>query len=128
MLCVHPESGLEIAGVKFEPNFIRLCRRLVRDSNFRGSTPEFTFSVWDGVRKNENENIFPFMPRCDDFIDTTLEYEMNILAPYLRSLLSGMDKGDEHYRKSAEILDMIKEIEGISSAAVGEKSLYKEFV
>lgn len=128
VLCVCPESGIEIGGVKFKPNFIRLCRRLVRDANFRASTPEFTFSVWDGVRRNEKENIFPFIDRCDLVIDTTHSYEMNILAPYLRRLLSSMTKGDEHYPKCLEILDAIKDIEGIDSSVIGEKSLYKEFV
>ena len=128
VLCVCPESGIEIGGVKFKPNFIRLCRRLVRDNNFRASTPEFTFSVWDGVRRNEKENIFPFIDRCDLIIDTTHAYEMNILAPYLRRLLSSMTKGDEHYPKCLEILDAIKDIEGIDSSVIGDKSLYKEFV
>lgn len=128
VLCVCPESAIEVGGRQFEPNFIRLCRRLVRDSNFRASTPEFTFAVWDGVRKNERENIFPFMHRCDLLIDTTLEYELNILAPYLRRLLSDMKEGDEHYAKSLEILEAFKGIEGIDSAVIGERSLYKEFV
>ena len=128
VLCVCPESGIEVDGVKFKPNFIRLCRRLVRDANFRASTPEFTFSVWDGVRRNEKENIFPFIDRCDLVIDTTHSYEMNVLAPYLRRLLSSMTKGDEHYPKSVEILEAIKDIEGIDSSVIGERSLYKEFV
>ena len=128
VLCVCPESGIEIGERKFKPNFIRLCRRLVRDNNFRASSAEFTFSVWDGVRKNEKENIFPLMSHCDLVIDTTLEYEMNILAPYLRRLLSTMTKGDEHYPKCLEILEAIEEIEGIDSSVIGKNSLYKEFV
>ena len=128
VLCVCPESGLEVEGKKFKPNFIRLCRRLVRDNNFRASSPEFTFSLWDGVRRNEKENIFPFIDRCDLIIDTTLEYEMNVLAPYLREILSSMTKGDEHYPKSIEILEAIDAIEGIDSAVIEKNSLYKEFV
>lgn len=84
ILCVRPESAITIGDEVFEPNFIRLCRRLVRDNNFRASSAEFTFTVWDGVRRNEEENIFPFISHCALVIDTTLEYEMNILAPYLR--------------------------------------------
>ena len=68
------------------------------------------------------------MSHCDLVIDTTLEYEMNILAPYLRRLLSTMTKGDEHYPKCLEILEAIEGIEGIDSSVIGKNSLYKEFV
>lgn len=128
VLCVCPQSAIEIGGKIFEPNFIRLCRRLVRDNNFRASSAAFTLAIWDGVRANEEENIFPFISRCDAFIDTTLEYEMNILVPYLRKLLASVPSDDEHYKVCLEILDAIDGIEGIDSAVIGEKSLYKEFV
>ena len=80
------------------------------------------------MRRNEEENIFPFVSRCDLFIDTTLEYELNILAPYLRRILSSMNEGGEYYAEGAEILDAIKDIEGIDSSVIGKNSLYKEFV
>jgi len=128
VLCVRPESGIEVEGRCFEPDFIRLCRRLVRDSNFRGASPEFTMGLWEGVRKNEDENIFPFIDSCSVRIDTTLPYELNILAPYLRTLLSKMRKEDKHYKKGMDILDMFRGIEGIDSVAVAENSLYREFV
>jgi uridine kinase len=128
VLCVCPQSAIEIGGKKFDPHFIRLCRRIVRDANFRASTPEFTFAIWNGVRRNEEENIFPFISRCDAFIDTTLEYEMNILVPYLRRLLTAVPQDNEYYENCLEILRAIEGIEGIDSVAVGENSLYKEFV
>ena len=128
VLCVCPESAIKVGDENFEPNFIRLCRRLVRDNNFRATSPEFTFAIWDGVRDNEEENIFPFISRCDAFIDTTLEYEMHILAPYLRNLLTTVSRDDEHYEKCLEILAAIDGIEGIDSSVIGESSLYKEFV
>jgi uridine kinase len=128
VLCVRPESGIEVDGKFFDPDFIRLCRRLVRDSNFRGASPEFTMGLWEGVRRNEDENIFPFIDACSIRIDTTLPYELNILAPYLRKLLSKMKKDDKHYKKGMDILDMFCTIEEMDSIAVAENSLYREFV
>ncbi len=128
IMCVCPQSSIAVEGKTFEPNLIRLCRRLVRDTNFRGSDPEFTFSVWDGVRKNEEENIFPHLHVCDVMVDTTHAYELNILAPYLRKYLSGISAGDKHYGKSMEILDMFSHIEGIDSKVISKGSLYHEFV
>ena len=125
---VRPQSGIIVEDRVLEPNFIRLCRRLVRDYNFRGASPEFTFAVWDGVRRNEEENIFPHIDKCDIEIDTTLEYEINILAPYLRRVLGGMSENDPHYKKSREILEMFEGIEGAERDWLSKTSLYREFV
>lgn len=128
ILCVRPESGLRIGGKYFEPDFIRLCRRLVRDSNFRGASPDFTLSLWDSVRRNEEENIFPHMDRCHLRIDTTLAYELNVLAPYLRRVLPEIAWGSKHHKKSLEILGLLEDVVGIESFVISENSLYKEFV
>ena len=125
---VRPQSGIIVEDRVLEPNFIRLCRRLVRDYNFRGASPEFTFAVWDGVRRNEEENIFPHIDKCDIEIDTTLEYEINILAPYLRRVLGGMSESDPHYKKSREILETFEGIEGADRDWLSKTSLYREFV
>ena len=128
ILCVRPESGIEIAGKRFEPDFIRLCRRLVRDANFRGAAPDFTLGLWDSVRRNEEENIFPQMSRCDVRIDTTLAYELNVLVPYLRRILPEIDENNRYYKQSREILKLLEDVEGIESFVISADSLYKEFV
>ena len=128
VLYVYPASGIEVNGKRFDPDFIRFCRRLVRDNNFRAATAEFTFSIWDGVRKNEVNNIFPHLDLCDVEIDTTLAYELNILAPYIRNLLGQMTEKDEHYDESRKILEMFEGIEPIDSSVISETSLYNEFV
>ncbi len=128
VLCVRPESGIEIGGKRFEPDFIRLCRRLVRDSNFRGASPDFTLSLWDSVRRNEESNIFPYMDRCDVRIDTTLSYELNVLAPYIRRILPDIAWGSKHHKQSLEILGLLEDVVGIESFVISPDSLYKEFV
>ena len=128
IMCVRPESGIEIGGRRFEPDFIRLCRRLVRDSNFRGASPDFTLSLWDSVRRNEEENIFPHIHRCTVSIDTTLAYELNVLAPYLRRVLPDIEWGSKHHKQSLEILGLLEDVVGIESFVIGEDSLYREFV
>ena len=128
IMCVRPESGLEIGGKRFEPDFIRLCRRLVRDANFRGASPDFTLSLWNSVRRNEEENIFPHIHRCTIEIDTTLAYELNVLAPYLRRILPGIEWGSKHHKESLEILGLLEDVVGIESFVISEESLYREFV
>jgi len=128
VMYVYPWSDIEVCGKRFDSDFIRLCRRLVRDSNFRGADAEFTFALWDGVRRNEDINIFPHLDLCDIKIDTTHAYELNVLAPYLRRLLSGMSENDAHFEKGRHILEMFEGIEGIDRSVISENSLYNEFV
>ena len=128
IMCVRPMSGIEIGGKRIEPDFIRLCRRLVRDANFRGASPDFTLSLWDSVRRNEEENIFPHVDCCTVKVDTTLAYELNVLAPYLRRILPSVEWGSKHHKKSLEILGLLEDVVGIESFVIGNDSLYKEFV
>ncbi len=128
VICVRPESEIVIGDKHFEPNFIRLCRRIVRDERFRGAPADFTLALWEGVRRNEDKNIFPYIESCDLRVNTTLAYELNILAPILRKLFEGVSKNDEHYDDAVRILSMLEGIEGIDCSVIPEGSLYKEFV
>jgi len=96
-------------GKLFEPNEIRLLRRLVRDYKFRGSSPERTFEMWDGVRENEDINIFPYVGECNIKINSTLPYEINVLAPHLRKILSLVEPGSRYYGSARDILSKIEE-------------------
>ncbi|MBQ8408858.1 MAG: hypothetical protein IJY39_08345 [Clostridia bacterium] len=128
VLCVRPESGIKVEDRMFEPNLIRLFRRLVRDSNFRGASTGFTMGLWDSVRRNEDLNIFPYMDRCNVVIDTTLSYELNVLAPYLRRLLGDVAADDRHFSRCRQFMEMIEGIEEIDTDAIAPTSLYREFV
>lgn len=122
---VRAQSGIEIDGKKMAPDFVRFCRRLVRDTNFRGSDADLIFGMWPNVSVNEQKNILPYMDKCDVCIDTTLEYEFNVLAPYIRKIFAGVP---EIKTEALEILNAIEGIEGIDSSVISKNSLYKEFV
>ena len=61
-------------------------------------------------------------------IDTTLDYELHILKPYLEEYLGEIGSDSKHYEAAREILDALKDINGAHSAWIGKNSLYKEFV
>lgn len=115
-------------GKLFEPNEIRLLRRLVRDYKFRGSSPESTFEMWDGVRENEDINIFPYVGECNIKINSTLPYEINVLAPYLREILSLVEPESRYYGSARDILSKIEGIEEIPEKLIPKNSLYREFI
>lgn len=80
---------------------IRLLRRTVRDCKFRGATPEFTLHLWEGVRDNEERNIFPNAAGCDLTLDSFLPYEPFYLARYALPMLETVPE-DSRYRDEAD--------------------------
>ena len=128
ILFACPESSISFGGHDFEPNEIRLLRRIVRDRHFRDANVTFTMSLWDSVRRNEEINIFPNIDHNCVRIDTTHAYELHILKPYLEKYLKEVSVSNKYYAKTEEILKKLEGIEGADSAWVGKNSLYKEFV
>ena len=125
---IAPLRELSVNGETLSPNRIRLLRRLVRDSNFRGASAEFTLHLWESVRENEERKIFPFADSCKYKIDSTHGYELGVLRPYLEKLLQNFSEGSKYSGKAKEILMQMSAVEPISSALIEEGSLYREFV
>ncbi len=132
----HQSIGLYIAPMRslcagedsIEPNELRLMRRLVRDYNFRNSSPEQTFALWGSVRRNEEKNIFPYAQKAQYSIDSTMPYELGVLKPYLERILSQLSKESIYWDTAEKILKQMEEIDPISSELISEQSLYREFV
>mgnify|MGYP002511666807 CR=1 FL=1 len=118
------QSAVKIGDKIFEPDEIRFLRRIVRDYNFRGASPEFTMYLWESVRRNEEENIFPHVKNCDMQIDSTLAFDVNILKPYLENILKKMPADNEFICAARRIIEKIKEIEPVSRDYLAENSLY----
>lgn len=125
---IAPQSSIEIGGSVFEPNEIRLMRRIVRDRNFRGSEADFTLRLWSSVRENEEKNIFPFVKNCKYSIDSTMPYEIGILKPYLKNALENMPEDNEFSEQRAQMLQKIRGVLTLPDTLIPEGSIYKEFV
>jgi len=94
---VHPYYLLQIDRHHYIRNGeVRLVRRMVRDYKFRGYMAEKTLSMWKKVRYSEEINIFPFQNECDAIVNTSLVYELPVLAKYARPLLLEIPEGSEN--------------------------------
>lgn len=125
---IAPMTSIVLGGQTYEPDELRLLRRLVRDRNFRNSTAEFTMQLWEGVRQNEEKNIFPYVGECAVRIDSTMKYEIGVLKPYLEELLSQVADESPYYVRARAILEKISSVEPIDSSLIDDRSLYREFV
>ena len=125
---ISVESGIRIGDRTFSTDEIRLMRRVVRDYNFRGATPEFTLYLWESVRANEELNIFPYAVDCDYFINSTLPFEINMLAPFLREILPQVPVDNKYRGQAEDILEKIEGIQSVSPKLLSPESRYYEFL
>lgn len=127
-LYIAPMRSLEVKTEKIEPNELRLLRRLVRDYNFRNSSPEQTLALWASVRRNEEKNIFPYASCAQYRIDSTMPYELGVLKPYLEKILPTVSKDGPYWNTAEKILRQMQDISPIPSTMISEGSLYQEFI
>ncbi len=125
---ISPQSSIGVGDRIISPNELRLLRRLIRDRNFRSTSAEFTFKIWDSVRTNEEKNIFPYADNCMFHIDSTFAYEMSILRPYLVRTLGELESSSLYEERAREILDTVSKAQQLPSNLLPKDSLYWEFV
>ena len=127
-LYIAPHTPIVTAHHTFEPNEIRLLRRIVRDENFRNTSAEFTMGMWEGVRRNEEAHIFPNIGSHHLHIDSTMPYEIGMLRPYLERTLGKVSPQSPHRAEADRILSAIADIAPLPDTWIEEGFLYREFI
>lgn len=116
------ENGKRI----FDKNWTRLLRRSVRDLNYRNAPIEETLGLWDNVRLGESLHITPYVDRADVTMDTSLAYEVPVLAaiaaPYFSDLKVTVPQAD----LVRKILHRLEKFEPIDPSIVPGSSLLRE--
>ncbi len=106
----------------------RLLRRLVRDNKFRGYSPEQTLERWTSVRLGEEKNIFPYSEEANLIFNSSLVYELPVLAKYARPLLKNV-KGDTNVKQLAKRLDLfLSFFANLDEKYVPGTSLLREYI
>lgn len=125
---IRPARSLDVGGTLYEPNEIRLMRRLVRDYHFRSSDAAFTFFSWESVRENEEKSIFPYADMCDEQLDSLMGYEVGMLRPHLETILCQLPLSSAYRPMADAILQDISKVQPLTSAWLPKHALYREFV
>lgn len=125
---INTEKSIQAGGTTIAGVDIRLFRRLVRDYYRRAASPQFTLELWRSVRRNENENIFPYVHNANVRINSTLCYDVGILKPYLCEVLPLVPKENAFSNQAKDILEVIQQFSPIDKAHLAPDSLYHEFV
>ncbi len=106
----------------------RLIRRMVRDARTRGANAERTISMWDSVRRGEEENIFPFQEEADAMFNSALIYELAVLKQYAEPLLFSVPRDSEHYVEAKRLLKFLDYFLGVNSEDIPNNSILREFL
>lgn len=106
----------------------RLLRRMVRDARTRGTSAQGTISMWQSVRKGEEENIFPFQETADATFNSALIYELSVLKQFAEPLLFAIEPDEPEYHEARRLLKFLGYFLGVSSESLPNNSLVREFV
>ena len=106
----------------------RLLRRIVRDAAKRGTNAARTISMWQSVRRGEEENIFPYQENCDVMFNSVLIYELAILKQYAEPLLFSVREDQPEYETAKYLIKFLGYFLGASSENVPNNSILREFI
>lgn len=105
----------------------RLIRRLVRDRHSRGCSAAETLRRFPRVREGEERYIYPYQENADVIFNTSMLYEMLILAPLASRLLAEIGEQDEMYDQAQRLLSLLQYVDEADGAHVPGYSILAEF-
>lgn len=106
----------------------RFVRRMVRDSRHRNASAEYTYNLWDNVKKNEYASIDPFRKYADVTINTFFPYERSILNDDGIKLLATVEPESAHYENARMLISILEPFPQITDDYIPGNSLLREFI
>lgn len=107
----------------------RLLRRIVRDSQFRGTDPETTMNMWASVRRGEEKYIFPFQEVADMMFNSSLAYELPIMKKYAYPALQAIKPDSPHFSLANRLVKFLNYIETADvEDEIPVNSILREFI
>jgi len=106
------------------PQKIRLLRRMLRDTRFRGRELTHTLAMYHSVQRGEERYIMPYKYRSSFDVDTFCPYEVSV---YTRELLKPLQALAAH-PDVADMLPVLEALTPLDESLVPERALIREFV
>ncbi|MBQ7600037.1 MAG: zeta toxin family protein [Clostridia bacterium] len=126
---ICPDDDISYKGTVLRKDELRFLRRVVRDYKFRAATPEYTYHLWTNVRKNEEENIFPYS-KSDININSFLLYEPFIISRYALDILAKVPVYSRYKDQADELMSRLRVFNEtfFSAKMVPSNSMFREFI
>ena len=113
------------------PEQIRVARRLIRDYNTRGHSLRETVERAESVNRGEVNYIQPYKDNAAIHIDSFHDYELCILAKYLRQIpqfASDLDDAFIAEHGLTVLMDVVRSLPPLDTPYVPRDSIVREFV
>lgn len=114
------------AGDCLHPSLIRLMRRLLRDSLYRGRNFEQTIAMLPAVTAGEENHIIPFKRMADYELDSFIPYEAALYASFLSA--ENLPQEGAAGRVSREMLRFLQALPAVPPEKTPADSLLREFI
>lgn len=114
--------------LRFKGTWMRLTRRAVRDFNFRGTDIVGTLDMWANVRRGEKLYISPYKHTAHMLFDSSLPYEVSVMACYARPLMAAVPQENQRRHELLELVRAFDWFETIEPGLVPKDSLLREFI
>lgn len=107
---------------------LRLIRRTIRDYQFRNSSVENTFSMWQSVLDGENKYLAPYKYCADILIDSIHNYEPCVFKREALELFRTVPKDSIWYGETQRLSKSLEDFYSLSPSMVPDSSLMREFL
>lgn len=107
---------------------LRLMRRVVRDFNFRGADAAYTLEMWPNVIRGEELYIDPYKLTADDWINSTMPYEIAVMKTVAGTLFSDLITGHYVNEELYGIVPALMLFESMDPSLTPDSSLLREFI
>lgn len=107
---------------------LRFVRRMIRDYNFRASSVNNTFQLWDNVLRGEELYLFPYKDFADFRINSIHLCEPCLFRDTAIDLLESAELDDEFQSDARRLINSLKKFQSLSSELVPKDSLLREFI
>lgn len=119
---------MEGAELRFKGTWMRLTRRAVRDYNFRGTDVQGTLDMWANVRRGEKLYISPYKDSAHYKFDSSLPYEVSVMACYARPLMAAVPAENQRRHELLDLIAAFEYFEPIDPQTIPMESLLHEFI
>lgn len=108
---------------------LRLIRRIVRDSNFRGYSASDTIKNWKSVRRGEKKNIFPYQEEADVMFNSACVYELSVLKKYAYPLLKAVGEDTDEHIEAVRLISFMQYFDSLEDTAdIPPTAIIREFI
>ncbi len=107
---------------------LRFLRRMTRDAQFRASTVEYTYQLWENVRAGEDKYLFPYKDLADIKINSVHLSEPCVFRDICLPMLESAQLSGQAAKDAERLMRALRQFESVSPALIPEDSLLREFL